>query len=46
VTDGWAVCLIVKRGHRRYYETVDKEKARGLLERHHGIGNTVEPLER
>jgi len=46
VADGWAVCLIVKRGKRRYAETVDKAKAREMLQRQHDIGNTVELLER
>jgi transposase InsO family protein len=35
VPDGWAVYLIGKRGHRRYYHTVDKAGARELLQRHH-----------
>lgn len=44
--DGWAVYLVGKRGHRRYYRTLDKEGARELLERHHANGDTVELLDK
>jgi len=46
VADGWALYLIVKRGHRRYAQTIDKDKARELLQRHHQNGDTVELLHR
>jgi len=44
--DGWAVYLLGKRGHRRFYRTLDKEEARELLQRHHANGDTVELLEK
>jgi hypothetical protein len=46
VAGGWDVYLITKRGHRRYAQTVTKDKARALLQRHHANGDTVELLEK
>jgi hypothetical protein len=46
IADGWAIYLIVKRGQRRYAQTVDKERARALRERHPKRGDTIELLER
>src|SRR4051794_7880554 len=46
VVAGGAVYLMVGRGHRRYAQTVDKDKARELLHRHHANGDTVELLDR
>lgn len=46
VADGWAFYLIVKRGHRRYAETITKQKARELLRHYDQNGDTVELLDR